>query len=61
MQYSIDLQYTDDYGHKRIVHYDVDANSENEAYRIANRSFERMYEFHLCEAYRDSKGWHQIL
>lgn len=61
MQYSIDLQYTDDYGHKRTAPYDIDAGSENEAYRIANRSFERMYEFQLCEAYRNSKGRHQML
>lgn len=56
--FSFDFRYTDGSSEQCNSHYDINATNEYEARMIAEERFERTHEFAMCDAYRDSRGWH---
>ena len=63
-KYSFDFRYA--YGswtlcNLRYEHYDIDATSEKEAFKIAEKQFNVTHKSAICDLYRDSDGWHKLL
>lgn len=57
--FSFDFRYTYGSPEQHNSHYDINAANEYEARMIAEERFERTHEFAMCDAYRDSDGWHR--